>query len=224
MSEWLQLNASDGFQLSAYRANPQGVPKARGAVVVVQEIFGVNGHIRSVCDGFAADGYVAVAPALFDRQQRNFETGYTQEDMAAGRELKAKAAIDAAMLDVAAAREAVADAGRVGIVGYCWGGFVTWMSAARVPGFACAVSYYGGGIVEAGKEQPKCPVMAHFGERDAAIPIAGARQFAKDHPAVQVFTYDAEHGFNCDQRKSYNPAAAKLARERTIDFLRKHVG
>jgi carboxymethylenebutenolidase len=224
MSEWLQLTASDGFQLSAYRASPQGAAKARGALVVVQEIFGVNGHIRSVCEAFAAEGYVAIAPALFDRQQRNFETGYTQEDMTAGRELKAKAGIDAALLDVAAARDAVADVGRVGIAGYCWGGYVTWMSAARIAGFACAVPYYGGGIVDAGKEQPKCPVMAHFGERDAAIPIAGVRQFAKDHPEIQVFIYDAEHGFNCDQRKSYNAPAAKLARERTIDFLHKHVG
>jgi carboxymethylenebutenolidase len=222
MGQWLQLTAADGFQLSGYRADPDGKP--RGAIVVVQEIFGVNSHIRAVCDGFAADGYAAIAPALFDRYQRNVDIGYTPEDIAAGRELKAKADTRAALADVAAARHAVSDTGRIGIVGYCWGGFIAWMSAARVEGLACAVSYYGGGVVEAGKEQPKCPVMAHFGERDAAIPIEGARRFAKDHPEVQVFFYDAEHGFNCDQRKSYNPAAAKLARERTLPFFRKHIG
>ncbi len=224
MGQWLQLNADDGFRLSAYRADPEGGKTARGGLVVVQEIFGVNGHIRGVCDGFAADGYVAIAPALFDRYQRNFEVGYSPEEIALGRELKAKAATDAALKDIAAARDAVADAGRVGIVGYCWGGFIAWMSAARLPGFACAVPYYGGGIVEAAGEQPKCPVMAHFGERDAAIPVAGVRQFAAAHPEVQLFLYDAEHGFNCDQRKSYDPASAKIARERTLDFLRKHVG
>jgi carboxymethylenebutenolidase len=222
MGQWLQLTAADGFQLSGYRVDPDAKP--RGAVVVVQEIFGVNSHVRAVCEGIAADGYAAIAPALFDRYQRNFEVGYTPEDIAVGRELKAKADTHAALSDVAAARDAVSDAGHIGIVGYCWGGFISWMSAVRVEGLACAVSYYGGGVVEASKERPKCPVMAHFGERDAAIPIEGARQFARDHPEVEVFFYDAEHGFNCDHRKSFNPAAAKLARERTLPFFRKHIG
>jgi carboxymethylenebutenolidase len=224
MGQWLQLNAHDGFRLSAYRAEPEHGARRRGGLVVVQEIFGVNSHIRSVCDGFAADGYVAVAPALFDRYRRNFETGYTPEDIAVGRELKAKAAPDAALADVAAARDAAADAGKVGIVGYCWGGFIAWMSGARVSGLACAVPYYGGGIVEAANEQPECPVMGHFGERDAAIPVAGVRQLAQAHPEAQIFFYDAEHGFNCDQRKSYDAASAKLARERTLAFLRQHIG
>ncbi|HTS21351.1 MAG TPA: dienelactone hydrolase family protein [Casimicrobiaceae bacterium] len=223
MGQWLQLNTADGFQLSGYRADPPD-GKARGGLVVVQEIFGVNSHIRGLCDGFAADGYAAIAPALFDRYQRNVELGYTAEDVAQGRELKGKAATDAALSDVAAARDAVADAGRVGVIGYCWGGFVAWMSAARLPGFACAVPYYGGGIVDAGKEQPKCPVMGHFGERDTAIPVAGVRELAKAHPEAQIFVYDAEHGFNCDQRKSYDAASARLARERTLAFLRKHIG
>ena len=222
MGQWLQLTSGDGFSLSSYRADPDGKPL--GALVVVQEIFGVNSHIRAVCDGFAADGYTAIAPALFDRYQRNVEIGYTPEDIAVGRDLKAKAETTAALSDVAAARDAIAEAGKVGIVGYCWGGFIAWMSASRVSGLACAVPYYGGGIVEAGKERPKCPVMVHFGERDAAIPVDGARQFAKEHPDVQTFFYDAEHGFNCDQRKSYNPAAAKLARERTLAFFRKQIG
>ena len=223
MGEWLQLTAGDGYGLSAYRADPEA-DKPRGAVIVVQEIFGVNSHVRSVCDGFAGDGYVAIAPALFDRYQRNFEIGYSPEEIAQGRELKAKAKTDVALSDVAAARDAVADVGRVGVVGYCWGGFIAWMSAARLTGLSCAVPYYGGGIPEAGNEQPKCPVMGHFGERDTAIPIAGVRQLAAAHPEAQIFIYDAEHGFNCDQRKSYNPAAAKLARERTLGFFRQHLG
>ncbi|HEX8010692.1 MAG TPA: dienelactone hydrolase family protein [Casimicrobiaceae bacterium] len=224
MGQWMQLTAADGFRLAAYRADPAGQGKARGGLVVVQEIFGVNSHIRNVCDGFAAGGYVAIAPALFDRYQRNFDIGYSPEDIALGREFKAKATTEVALSDIAAARDAAAAAGRVGIVGYCWGGFITWMSAARLPGFACAIPYYGGGIVEAGNERPKCPLMAHFGERDAAIPIAGARAVAAAHPESQFFFYDAEHGFNCDQRKSYDAASAKLARERTVAFLRQHVG
>src|SRR5436305_4309521 len=139
MSQWLELTAADGFRLSAYRADPPG--KAHGALVVVQEIFGVNSHIRAVCDGFAADGYVAIAPALFDRYERNFDIGYAPDDIARGRELKARAGTDAALRDVAAARDAAASAGRVGIVGYCWGGFIVWMSAARLPGFGCAIAY-----------------------------------------------------------------------------------
>ena len=222
MSQWLELTAADGFRLSAYRADPPG--KAHGALVVVQEIFGVNDHIRSVCDGFAADGYVSIAPALFDRYEKSFDIGYSPEEIARGRELKAKATTDTALADIAAARDAVAPVGRVGIVGYCWGGFIAWMSAARLTGFACAVPYYGGGMPDVANEQPKCPVMGHFGERDAAIPVAGVRALAAAHPEAQIFFYDAEHGFNCDQRKSYHAPSAKLARERTLGFFRQHVG
>ena len=224
MGQWITLTATDGFKLAAYRADPAQPAKPRGALVVVQEIFGVNDHIRSVCEGFASDGYLAIAPALFDRYQRNFDIGYTPDDITRGREFKAKATTDLALSDIAAARDAAAAAGRVGIVGYCWGGFIAWMSAARLSGFACAVPYYGGGILEAGTERAKCPLMGHFGERDAAIPVAGVRQLAAAHPEAQFFYYDAEHGFNCDQRKSYDAGAAKLARERTLAFFRKHIG
>ena len=224
MGQGIELTASDGFRLAAYRADPPGPDKPRGGLVVVQEIFGVNSHIRAVCDGFAADGYVTIAPALFDRYERNFDIGYTPEDIARGRELKARAGTDAALHDIAAARDAAASAGRVGIVGYCWGGFIVWMSAARLPGFTCAIAYYGGGILDAGDEQPKCPLMAHFGERDAVLPVAGVQKLAAAHPEAQVFLYAADHGFNCDQRKSYDAAAATLARERTLGFLRQNVG
>jgi carboxymethylenebutenolidase len=224
MGQWIELTASDGVRLTAYRADPAGQDKPRGGLVVVQEIFGVNGHIRSVCDGFAAEGYVTVAPALFDRYERSVDIGYTPADIDRGRELKAKASTEAALQDIAAARDAAASAGRVGIVGYCWGGFITWMSASRQPGFTCAVVYYGGGILDAIAEQPKCPVMAHFGERDSMIPVAGVGKLAAAHPEAQVFVYPADHGFNCDQRQSYDAAAAGLARERTLEFLHQHVG
>jgi carboxymethylenebutenolidase len=222
MGEWIELTSADGFGLAAYRANPTQRP--RGALVVAQEIFGVNSHIRSICDGYAADGYVAIAPALFDRYERKVDIGYTPADIARGRELKARAKLDAALLDVAAARAAVAGAGNVGIVGYCWGGYVAWICAARVAGFACAVPYYGGGMTDAIAEQPQCPVMAHFGERDAMIPAAGVKALAAAHPSAQVYLYPADHGFNCDQRGTYDAAAAKLARERTLAFLRRNIG
>jgi carboxymethylenebutenolidase len=222
MGRTIELTAADGFRLAAYRADPAGAP--RGALVVVQEIFGVNGHIRGVCDGFAADGYAAIAPALFDRIERGVDLGYAPEDIARGRDLKARATADAALLDVAAARDAVAGVGKVGVIGYCWGGFVAWMAASRLDGFACAVPYYGGGVLEAAGEQPRCPVMAHFGEQDAMIPADGVRRLAEQHPDAQVFLYAAGHGFNCDQRASYDAAAAKLARERTLAFLGRHVG
>ena len=222
MGHWVDLTAADGFRLSAYRADPEGAP--RGALVVAQEIFGVNGHIRGACDGYARDGYVAIAPALFDRYERGVDIGYTPTDIARGRELKALANTDAALQDVAAARDAVAGAGKVGILGYCWGGYVAWMAAARVEGLACAVPYYGGGMTDAIAEQPKCPVMAHFGERDSMIPVTGVNALAAAHPSAQVFIYPADHGFNCEQRGSHDPASATLAHERTLAFLRQHIG
>ena len=222
MGTMIELSAGDGFRLAAYRAEPEGPP--RGGLVVVQEIFGVNSHIRNVCDGYASDGYRVIAPALFDRIEKGVDLGYTAADIARGREYKAKASSDAALLDVDAARAAVAAAGKVGIVGYCWGGLITWLAACRLKGFACAASYYGGGILDAAAEQPRCAVIAHFGERDHVIPVAGVRAFAQAHPDVAVHVYAADHGFNCDQRGSYDPAAATLARQRTLDFLRQHVG
>ena len=222
MGKMIELIAADGFGLSAYRAEPEGDP--RGGVVVAQEIFGVNSHIKSVCDGFAKDGYVVIAPALFDRYERNVDIGYTADDIARGRALKAKATTDAALQDIAAARDALSDASKVGVVGYCWGGFIAWMSACRLSGFDCAAAYYGGGMLEAIAETPKCPVMAHFGERDSMIPVDGVKRFAAAHPDVELFIYAADHGFNCDQRGSYDAAAAALARERTLRHFRRYLG
>ena len=222
MGKMIELTASDGHKLAAYRADPAG--KARGAIVVIQEIFGVNSHIKSVADGFAKDGYVAIAPAMFDRVQKNFDVGYSPPDIEKGREMRAKITLEMAMKDAQAAIDAVKSAGKVGIVGYCWGGFVAWMASAKLSGLSAAVPYYGGGILDNTDIEPKVPVMAHFGEKDHMIPVDGVKKLAAKHKKQQVFIYAADHGFNCDQRGSYDAPSAKQARERTLEFFRKHVG
>ncbi len=224
MGKHLELKAADGHTLAAYLAEPAGKP--RGAVIVIQEIFGVNSHIRAVADGYAADGYLAIAPALFDRAQRGVEYGYTPEDIQKGFALKNASDIDHALKDVAAALAQVSHAGKVGIVGYCWGGYVSWMAACRLDGLACAAPYYGGGTTtaEAIAERPKCAVMSHYADRDMHIPMDGVQQFTAAHPEVTVHVYAADHGFNCDQRGSWDAAAAKLARSRTLAFFQAQIG
>ena len=226
MGKMIELTASDGHKLAAYRATPEEMRagKPRGAIVVIQEIFGVNSHIKQVADGYAADGYVAIAPAMFDRAQRNFDVGYSPEDIARGREVRGKITNDMAMKDAGAAVKAVANVGKVGIVGYCWGGLVTWLAAAKIPGLAAAAPYYGGGILDNAELEPKVPLMGHFGERDQHIPVDGVKKLAAKHSKHQIFIYAADHGFNCDHRGSYDAPSAKLARERTLAFFRKHVG
>jgi len=222
MGKMIELTAADGHRLGAYRADPAGKP--RGALVVIQEIFGVNSHIKQVADGYAADGYLAIAPALFDRVQKSVDLGYSPEDIAKGREIRGKVSNDMALKDTEAAIKAAAGAGKVGIVGYCWGGLVTWLAAAKLPGLSAAVPYYGGGILDNADLQPKVPLMAHFGDKDQHIPVAGVKQLAEKHKQHQIFIYSADHGFNCDQRGSYNAPAAQQARARTLEFLRKHLG
>ena len=227
MGKMIELAASDGHKLGAYRADPTGTnaAKPRGGIVVIQEIFGVNSHIKSVADGFAADGYLAIAPAMFDRVQKSFDVGYTPPDIEQGRELRAKITVDMAMQDAQAAVKEAAKAGKVGIVGYCWGGFVAWMASAKVTGLSAAVPYYGGGILDNTDIEPKVPVMGHFGDKDQHIPVEGVKKLAdKLAPKHQIFIYEADHGFNCDHRGSYNAAAAKQARSRTLEFFRKHIG
>src|ERR687891_989209 len=187
MGKMIELTASDGHQLGAYRADPAGKP--RGAIVVIQEIFGVNSHIKSVADGFAADGYVAIAPAMFDRVQRNFDVGYTPPDIEKGREMRAKITLDMAMKDAQAAVNEAKKAGKVGIVGYCWGGFVAWMASAKLSGLSAAVPYYGGGILDNADIEPKVPVVGHFGEKDSMIPVAGGGKLAEKHAKQQNFIY-----------------------------------
>lgn len=232
MSTYVQLTAADGKAFPAYVAKPAGTPK--GAIVVLQEIFGVNAHIRSVADGYAAAGYLAVAPATFTRSQDDVELGYTGPDMQAGVALKA--AIEALPLpgvlqDIQAAIDYAAQTsgGKVGIVGYCWGGLLTWRAACGVggvKGLAAAVPYYGGGVTTEAEiaREPLVPVLAHFGDQDAHISVPSVQAFEKAHPEVTVHLYAADHGFNCDHRGSYNAGAAATALERTLAFFAKHVG
>lgn len=223
MGQLIELTAADGKKIAAYRADPAGKP--RGGLVVIQEIWGVNDHIRKVADGYAAEGYLAIAPALFDRVEAGVMMDqYTPETMQRGFGLMQKVNIDDGLHDVSAAVQVAAAAGKVGVVGYCFGGRMAWLSAARVAGVAASVPYYGGGIPALAAEQPKCPVMLHFGERDAHIPVASVEEFKQAHPSLAVHLYAADHGFNCDQRGAWDAPAAQLARERTLAFLRQHVG
>ncbi len=222
MGKFVQLKAVDGHEFDAYVAEPAGAP--RGLIVVVPEIFGVNSHIKSVADGYAADGYLAVAGSYFDRAQRQFEVGYSQADIAAGIEIMKKISFDDVMLDVAAVLVYGKSAGKAGVVGYCWGGVVTFLAAARVPGFSAASSYYGGALPNFMSETLHCPVEFHFAEMDKSITLEQAKAVAAAYPAAGAFYYPADHGFNCDQRGSYDAASAKLARERTLAMFHKYVG
>jgi carboxymethylenebutenolidase len=223
----ITLTAADGFKPSAYVSEPSGTPK--GAIVVLQEIFGVNSHIRSVADGYAAAGYLAVAPATFERVERDVELGYTPDDMGRGSGLKA--AVEAlpapgVLQDIQAAVDYAARAGKVGTVGYCWGGLLVWRAAEKVRGLAAAVAYYGGGMTVGSEpsRKPAVPTMAHFGDQDAHISVESVQAFERAHPEVEVHLYAANHGFNCDQRGSYNATAAATALERTLYHFGKHVG
>lgn len=221
MGSWIELIASDGHAFKAWEAAPEGTP--RGVVVVAPEIFGINSHIRSVADGYAADGYLAIAPALFDRAQRDYEAGYTQADVQAGVALMQKLSSDNALLDIAAVVNQSRPAGKVGIVGYCWGGTLAWLAAARLQGVDAAVAYYGGGIPGLMDEQPKIPLILHFGEQDTHPSLEQAREIAARHPSLPAYFYPAGHGFNCSDRGSFDEASSRLARERTLAFFAQHL-
>ncbi len=248
MSLHIDLTSQDGFVLPAYVALP--ARKAKGALVILQEIFGVNAHIRSVADRYAAAGYVAVAPATFHRIKPGVDLGYTAEDMAAGVALKAAvealkspagdAVTPLVMQDVQAAVNYASTIGKmatvdatfigsrrsdVGVIGYCWGGLLTWRAACMLSGISAAVPYYGGGMTVGAEaaRQPKCPVLCHFGDQDKHITLPTVQAFKVAHKDVEVQIYAADHGFNCDQRGSFNAAAAELALERTLDFLATHI-
>ncbi|HZS27835.1 MAG TPA: dienelactone hydrolase family protein [Candidatus Angelobacter sp.] len=223
MATNIKLTASDGHQPGAYYAAP-GV-RTQAAIVVVQEIFGVNSHIRSVADDFAKEGFHAIAPALFDRVERDVELGYNPQDMQRGMGMAMKIGMENALKDVAAAIDyARAELGcaKVGVVGYCFGGSLAWLAATRL-GPAAAVGYYGGRITQYLAEKPLCPVMLHFGALDQHIPLSEIDKIRAQHPELPVYMYQAGHGFNCDQRKDYDAASAKLARQRTLEFLRKYL-
>jgi len=222
MSEHVTLKAADGHELGAYVARPKGDPIA--GLVVVQEIFGVNAHIRSVADGYAKDGFLAVAPALFDRIERGVELGYEGADMQRALSFVPKLDIEKSSADVAAAFEFAASATgkKVGVVGYCFGGTLAWLAAARLKP-AAAVGYYGGYIAKFAAEKLSAPTMLHFGKQDAHIPAEDVEKVHTAHPEVEIYWYDAGHGFNCDARASYDKASAELARQRSLSFLKKHL-
>ena len=220
----VQLKAADGHSFEAYVAKPAGKPI--GGIVLIQEIFGVNSHIQQVADMYASEGYLVVAPPTMSRIEANVNLGYTEADMQAG--FKLKTAVDQlpnspVMLDLQAALDLAKEAGKVAVIGYCWGGLLTWRSAANLTGLSAAVPYYGGGIPNESSLKPNCPVLAHFAAEDSYIPLDSVEAFGKAHPEVEIHVYQGHHGFNCDQRGSYNETAAKLAKERTLEFLKKHL-
>ena len=211
-----RLTASDGHELDAYEVHPEG---AAASIVIVQEIFGVNAHIRSVVDRYASFGYRAIAPALFDRGERGVELDYDDVGKTRGIELVMPIAFDAAMLDVAAAVDHVSDTGPVAVIGYCFGGSVAWIAADVLP-IAAAVGYYGGQVFGMNDREPKVPTMLHFGELDAGIPLDQVQAVAAAHPDVPVHVYEgADHGFNCDARPQHDARSAAIALGRTLEFL-----
>jgi carboxymethylenebutenolidase len=221
MGRLIELKAADGFKLGAYRADPAGASK--GGLVVIQEIFGVNHHIRNVADQFAGLGYTVLAPALFDRAERNIEIGYDEASVDRGVKLRAAIKLEDTLLDVAAAIEALKSAGKIGIVGYCWGGSLAFIAAARLKGLACAVGYYGGMIAAHANEKPKIPVMLHFGEHDHGIPMSDVEKIKAARPEIKIYSYDAGHGFNCNERASFDKAAQEKALSRTLAFFKEHL-
>jgi carboxymethylenebutenolidase len=223
MGKIIRITSTDGFEFDGYLAEPDRKP--RGAIMVIQEIFGVNQHIREVTDGYAESGYVALAPAIFDRAEANVELAYDQDGITRGAEIaRGKLHMPDTLNDLSASVMALSDYGKVGAVGYCFGGMLAYICASQVEGLSCSVGYYGGGIAGALDQQPTIPVILHFGELDAHIPMSDVEKIRAGCPDIPVYTYDADHGFNCDHRDSYNAAAADLALERSLAFFEQHLG
>jgi carboxymethylenebutenolidase len=222
MGQTITLKAKDGHSFGAYRADPEGKP--RGAMVVIQEIFGVNHHIKNVADRYAALGFVAIAPQVFDRAEKNFETGYDQPSMEKGRAARGKITNEQLLMDTQAAIDAVKSAGKVGIIGYCMGGSVAFLSACKLDGLSAAVGYYGGAVAAACDEKPRIPTMLHFGDQDQSIPMTDVDKIKKARPETPVYVYHAGHGFHCDERASFNAEAAQVAACRSQEFFAKHMG
>jgi len=218
----IQLKASDDFQLGGYRADPTGSAKA--AVVVIQEIFGVNHHIRAVCDRLAREGYVAVAPSIFDRTERNFQSGYSPDEIAVARKFIASPDWGAMLRDTQAAIDSVKTIGPVGIIGFCLGGSVAYAAATKLSGLSAAVGYYGGAVVRFADDKPLVPTQLHFGEQDAGIPLTDVETIRAKRPEVEIHIYPgAQHGFHCDERASYDKASADIAWPRSMGFFAKHL-
>jgi len=218
----IKLTASDGFQSGGYRAEPAGAPK--GAIVVIQEIFGVNHHIRSVCDRLAGAGYVAIAPSIFDRIEPHFQSGYSADEVAVARKFVANPDWAAMLLDTQAAIDAVKNVGPVGIIGFCLGGSIAYAAATKLKGLSAAIGYYGGAVVRFADDKPKVPTQLHFGEQDHGIPLTDVDTIKAKQPEVEVYVYPgAQHGFHCDERASYDKASADIAWPRSLEFFAKHL-
>lgn len=224
MGQNVTLTASDGHTLGAYKGEPSGTPK--GGVVVIQEIFGVNPHVRNLVDFFASKGYLAIAPALFDREEAGVEVDYNEEGFAKGRALRGALNDEGILMDVDAAAKDVASAGKVGLIGYCFGGYVAWISGCNLDSLSCSVSCYGGGVApRAANDTPKMPVQFHFGDKDQAIPMGDVQKIRDAHPDVPTFVYDdAAHGFCCDDRDVFNEGACERAHGRALAFFAENVG
>ena len=214
----IRLKAEDGHEFGGYHALPPDEPK--GGIVVCQEIFGVNQHIREVCDDFASEGYLAIAPALYDRSSRkDCQLNYVPEDVELGRKLREEFAWDDTVKDVDAVVKLLqAEGVKVGTVGYCWGGTISFLAATRLS-INGAVVYYGGQIIPYVDEKANCPLLMHFGKEDQSIPLDDVDRIRESHPDAEVYLYDAGHGFNCDHRTAYDESSAKTARKRTLEFF-----
>ena len=222
MGHDIKLTASDHFQLGGYRADP--ATPAKAAVVVIQEIFGVNHHIRSICDRLAREGYVAVAPSIFDRSEPNFQCGYSPDEVANARKFIANPDLAAMLRDTQAAIDAVKEVGPVGIIGFCLGGSIAYGAATRLSGLKAAIGYYGGMIVRFADDKPTVPTQLHFGAKDAGIPLSDVETIRSKRPDVEIHVYEgAQHGFNCDERASYDKASADLAWPRSLEFFARHL-
>jgi carboxymethylenebutenolidase len=225
MGSNIKLKAADGHEFAAYRADPAGA--AKGGLVVIQEIFGLNAHIRSIADKWAKEGYLVVAPAVQERAEPGFEVGYTPPDVERGKAVRAKVKNEDALKDIKAALDYLKAQGqkKVGVVGFCWGGSLAWLSATDLDGIAVSVAYYGGEIAANAGKKAKCPVMFHFGEKDAGIPLDKVEIVKAKQPDHPLHIYPgAGHGFSCDARGSFHPESAALAFDRTKAYLSKHMG
>lgn len=218
MGEFTTLMARDGHEFNVWLCAPPKGVGARGALVIAQEIFGVNRHIRRVADDYAAQGYVTIAPCLYDRVRRGIELGYSAKEVQEGRGYRLQIPKEKTLLDLSASINVIRHAGRVGIVGYCWGGTLAWIAAAELP-VSCGISYYGGQIKDHLEKPPRRPMMYHFGERDPHIPKSDVERIRAADPNGIFHVYPADHGFNCEDRETYDAASAQLARERTVAFL-----
>ncbi|WP_316161277.1 dienelactone hydrolase family protein [Bradyrhizobium sp. SZCCHNRI20481] len=222
MGQDIKLTASDGFQLGAYRADPTGT--AKRALVVIQEIFGVNHHIRNVCDRLAAEGYVAIAPAIFDRVEPGFTSGYSPDEIAVARKFVANPDWAAFLRDTQAAIDVVKNVGPVGIIGFCLGGSIAYAAATKLSGLRAAVGYYGGAVARFADDKPTVPTQLHFGEKDAGIPLSDVETIKAKRPDVEIFIYPgAQHGFGCDERASYDQPSADLAWTHSLAFFAQHL-